>query len=86
MKLDRANTKAHYAGRAALLEKGSIITQPGLFKPKYRVETVRGSTVSVALIWPWPIRLWHRIRRGRAARPGEKLGNQLKANTPLRVD
>lgn len=86
MKLARANTKAFYAGREALLQRGSIITQPGLGKPKYKVETVRGSTVTVTVILPWYQRLFNRIRRGRPAMPGETLGRQLKANTPLRAD
>lgn len=64
MKLGRANEKAFYAGREALLERGSIITQPGAGKPRYKVEHVRGSTVTVIVLHPWWRRLVNRIRRG----------------------
>lgn len=80
MKLDRANTKAFYAGREALLVRGSVITQPGLGKPKFKVEHVRGSTVTVKVIPPWWIRLFNRIRRGAPPKKGETLGKYI---TPL---
>lgn len=83
MKLDRANTKAFYAGREALLQKGAIVKNPGFGRPKYEVLTVRGSTVTVKVIPPWWIRLVNRIRRGAPPKKGEALGRYI---TPLAGD
>jgi hypothetical protein len=60
VKLGRANEKAYYAGREALLQQGAIVTNPN--GQKYKVLHVRGSTVTVAIVVPWYVRLWLRIR------------------------
>jgi hypothetical protein len=70
VKLARANERALYAGRDALIQKGAVIRSG---RTIYVVETVRGSTVTVRIVVPW-----HKRFAAAAARLAARLVRKAK--------
>lgn len=76
MKLGRANERAAFSGRDPLIQRGAIIKSG---RSKYRVLSVRGSTVGVEVLVPW-----HKKAAAACARAVARVTRRLRLPRPKR--
>lgn len=76
MKLARANERAAFAGKDALIQRGAVIKSG---RTKYRVLQVRGSTVTVEVLTPW-----YKTAAAWCARRAAAVTRRLRLPRPVR--